>query len=435
VRLANQALPRVGHQDLRLYRALLEEGDQPLAQHRHVGRLARREQQRVRPLARQPLAGGGVDAVDLVQHQQAPALARADLGQHLARDLDLGGEGGVGGVGQVHEEVGVARLVEGRAEARDEVVRQLLDEAHRVGDQDARDALRLERAHGRVERGEERVAHQHAAAGQRAHPRRLPRVRVADQRHRGSLAPAPAARAGVPLDGGELGAQLRDAVADLAAVELQLALAGPAPADAAALAVAAARRLAQARRQVGEARDLDLQARLAAARVALEDGEDHGRAVEHLGAGGALQVAGLRRGEVVVHQHRARARGRRGGLAARRRPGGLALPVFVLVLRPGHGPPAAGPGRPDRHHARPARPARELAELPAPQHRRGREARPPLGHPPHHREAERLGEPRELVERRGELRLRDARERDAHQDGARRLRSRLRQGKAPAGPG
>jgi hypothetical protein len=77
-------------------------------------------------------------------------------------------------------------------------------------------------------------------------------------------------------------AQLGDAVADLAPVELERALAGAFAADAAALAVAARAGLAQPRREVVEARDLDLELRLAALGVAVEDLDDHARAVEHL---------------------------------------------------------------------------------------------------------------------------------------------------------
>ena len=217
----------------------------------------------------------------------------------------------------------LARLVERGAERGDQIVRQLLDEADRVADQDARLGLRLQRAHGGVEGGEELVGDQHVAAGQRAHERGLAGVGVADDRHRRLRRAAAAARGGVLLDRLQLAAQLGDAVADLAPVELELRLAGALAADAAALAVLAAAALAQPRRQVGEPRDLHLQARLAAARVALEDLQDHRRAIEHLGAGGALEVARLRGREVVVDEHdagRARRRSARVVLAGSRSP-------------------------------------------------------------------------------------------------------------------
>ena len=157
-------------------------------------------------------------------------------------------------------------------------MRQLLDEAHRVRDQDARLRLRLERAHGGVERREELVLDEHLAAGERPHERRLARVGVADERDAELVLARVAAVLLLLLDRRELLAQLRDAVADLAPVELDRGLAGA----LAALALLAARRLAHPRRDVVEARDLHLEPRLAAARVAVEDVDDDAGAVEHL---------------------------------------------------------------------------------------------------------------------------------------------------------
>src|SRR5262249_61805135 len=121
----------------------------------------------------------------------------------------------------------------------------------------------------------------HVAARERAHPRRLARIRVADQRDSIRLGAPHPARAGLALDRGQLRAQLRDAIAHLAPVELRGALARAASADPASFAIAPAARLAQARRDVREPRDLHLESRLAAARVALEDREDHRGTVEH----------------------------------------------------------------------------------------------------------------------------------------------------------
>ena len=178
-------------------------------------------------------------------------------------------------------------------------MRQLLDEADRVGHEDARPGLRLERAHRGVERREQLVGDEHLAAGERAHERRLAGVGVADER---DAAAGPAARGGGGPASRWIAAsssrQLGDAVADLAAVELERRLAGALPR---ACRSDRPGRLAQARREVLEPRDLDLQARLAAPRVAVEDLDDDAGAVEHLRAGRPLEVARLAR---------ARARGR-----------------------------------------------------------------------------------------------------------------------------
>ena len=66
-------------------------------------------------------------------------------------------------------------------------------------------------------------------------------------------------------------------------------------ADAAALAISSGSGLAQPRREVDQARNLDLELGLAALGVAVKDLDDHARAIEHLGAGGALEVAHLAR--------------------------------------------------------------------------------------------------------------------------------------------
>ena len=125
------------------------------------------------------------------------------------RHLELRLAGRVGGVDDVQQQRGLERLVERRAERGDQVVRQLLDEADRVRDQDARPGLRLQRAHGGVERREELVRDQHLAAGERAHQRRLAGVGVADQRHPQLVAPRGAAVVAVALDRRQLLASAR----------------------------------------------------------------------------------------------------------------------------------------------------------------------------------------------------------------------------------
>src|SRR5690606_3402364 len=61
--------------------------------------------------------------------------------------------------------------------------------------------------------------------------------------------------------------------------------------------------LAQSRREVPKPRDLDLEARLARLGVAVKDLEDHRGAIEDVGAGRLLEVALLRRRQVVIDEH------------------------------------------------------------------------------------------------------------------------------------
>src|SRR5262249_41496170 len=145
----------------------------------------------------------------------------------------------VGRVDDVRQQRRLERLGERALERRDEPVRQLLDEADRVGEEDARAGLRDERPYGRLERREELVRDVHLAARQRAHQRRLAGVRIADERHAREGATAGALRPALLLERRQLRGEFGDAVADLPAVELEVRLAGPLPADAAALAVLA----------------------------------------------------------------------------------------------------------------------------------------------------------------------------------------------------
>jgi hypothetical protein len=236
--------------------------------------------------------------VDLVEDADARQYIGADFGQHHVGHFELALEAGVAGVDHVEQQRGIQCLVEGGLEGCDQAVGQVLDEAHRIADQHAGHAFRVQHAHGGVQRGEELVGDQHLAAGEGPHQGGLAGVGVADQRHRGeALAFLAAGALGLALDLHRVDflLQLGDAVADLAAVQLGMGFAGT-PADAAALAPLGPGQLghlAQARRHVAEAGDFHLGPGRAGAGVAVEDLEDDHGAVHHLAAHFDFQVAGL----------------------------------------------------------------------------------------------------------------------------------------------
>ena len=87
----------------------------------------------------------------------------ADLAEHAPHRLDLLVEVRRGGVGHVQDDVGVGHLLQRRAERLHEVVRQLADEPHGVGDRRPAAARELELARGRVERREQLVGDQGVA--------------------------------------------------------------------------------------------------------------------------------------------------------------------------------------------------------------------------------------------------------------------------------
>ncbi len=278
----------------------MEKGDDRLAQLRDVA-FAERADREALGVARTQHRRVA-DAIDLVEHEEARHGLRPDLLEHGFGHRELPLEPGIARVDDVEEQRRLQRLVEGRLERRDESVRKVLDEPDRVADEHARDGLRVQGAHRRVERREELVGDQHLAPRERAHQGGLARVRVADERDAReptALLPPSTLRPALGVHRDELLTQLGDPVADLASID-------------------DLRRLAQARRHVGQARDLDLGARFARARVAMEDLEDHHRAVHHLAADLLLEVAGLRGRDLVVDEDDVRAARERIGGRSRR---------------------------------------------------------------------------------------------------------------------
>src|ERR1019366_10791694 len=100
--------------------------------------------------------------------------------------------------------------------------------------------------------------------------------------------------------------QLREAIADLAAIELEIGLARA----GALLPPAARRRFPQARRDVLQPRDLHLQLRFATARMTMENLHDHAGPIEHLGTGCTLEIACLARRDLMINDHELRLRRR-----------------------------------------------------------------------------------------------------------------------------
>ena len=139
--------------------------------------------------------------------------------------------------------------------------------------------------------------------------RRLSGVRVADEGDGEDGVARLALRLARPLDFLQLFLQPGDAVADDAAIELELRLADASGSDAAGLPLEVRPRARQARQHVLELRQLHLRARFAAARAAGEDVENQSAPVDDLDLGDLLEVARLRGREVVVEDDELRAAG------------------------------------------------------------------------------------------------------------------------------
>src|SRR5260221_11667239 len=245
---------------------------------------------------------------------------------------------------------------------------------------------------------------------ERTYVRRLPCVRIPDQRDPELIATRGPTLVVVSLDILQLLFQLREAIADLAAIEIEIGLARA----GALLPPAARRRLPQARRDVLRPRHLDLQLRLAAMRMTMEDLHDHAGPIEHKRTGRTLEVAGLARRDLVIYDHEFRLRRRvRVRLDAR---GIRRLLAGVLKALAGLRS-LLGCHRCD--DARPARDRRELPELPLPEHRPATDPVALLRNRADDLVTERLHQTAQLLDTRGMSEIIDARDLDADEDRAR----------------
>ena len=212
------------------------------------------------------------------------------------------------------EAIRLGHFLQCRAERGHQRGGQLLDEADGVRPDGPASFGEAHAAGGGVQGGEEFVVRIDAALVGRGPDEgveqgRFADVRVADERHvrhGHGLAPLAldAALAPHPLDAS---LEVLDAPADVAALVLELALAGAAGADAADLLRETAPSAGEPRQHVGELGQLDLELALASAGAPGEDVEDEPGAVEHLGAGRRLEGLLLGGGQVLVEDDGARA--------------------------------------------------------------------------------------------------------------------------------
>ena len=235
----------------------------------------------------------------------------------------------MGHVHDVQQDVGLADLLQGRAERLDELVRQGPDEAHGVAEGVGAPVRRLRAPDRGVQGREQRVLHQHPGAGEPVEQAGLARVGVPGDRDRGHVVPAPPRAAG---DAGrchrrDLAPQLGHPGPDPAAVQLDLGLTGATRADARAagdpptgLPGHRVAPTAQPREQVLQLGELDLRLALLGLGVLGEDVQDQRGPVDHLDLDDVLERTTLGWRELTVHDHGVRPRvrdqvGELGGLA------------------------------------------------------------------------------------------------------------------------
>ena len=164
----------------------------------------------------------------------------------------------------------------------------------------------LQAARGGVQRGEQFVLGQHLRAGERVEQSGFAGVGVADDGgERPEIALATLALRGtLAADDFEFAGDFGNAVLHAAAVGFQLRFAVTAHADAAFLARQVAPEPGQARQQMLELRQFDLELAFLRAGALRENIENQRRAVEHLAIENAFQIAALRGGKFVVEDDR-----------------------------------------------------------------------------------------------------------------------------------
>ena len=211
-------------------------------------------------------------------------------------------------VDDVKQQVRLDGFLESGAERCEQVVGQATDEPDRVGEQDLVTRVDVDGAGRRVEGCEELVLDEDLGTGQGPHQSRFPGVRVTHQRHAKGVGAALAARRHTPTDPREFALQLADAAADQPAVDLELGLAratyagGTHAADGApaGLTGQVAPLPGQSRHQIAELGQLDLHLGGTRTGMKSEDVENDGTAVEYAFVREGLQVAHLRRRQVIV---------------------------------------------------------------------------------------------------------------------------------------
>jgi hypothetical protein len=263
--------------------------------------------ERAREAIREPSAPQRVDPVDLVHNELDRELGRADLvkdrldrGNRLVQPLVCHR-----GVGDVENELGGKRLLEGGGEALDQLVRKAADESDRVGDEVAAPVV-VEAPRRRVECLEEPVVHRDVGVGQGVQEGRLAGIGVAGEGDHGRVASLP----GLPL---RLAPALKppqalpehaDSSPRQPAVGLELRLARAARPDPTSEPLEMLPHAAHPREVVLELGELDLELSFGRHRVLGEDVEDELRPVDDTQLELVLEPPLLARVEIVVHDQR-----------------------------------------------------------------------------------------------------------------------------------
>ena len=231
------------------------------------------------------LALVGGQLVDLVERfDQSLVDGRADLefAQNVFHVLLLRLAIRVGDVADVDDDVGFLHLLQGRAEGGDQLGRQVGDEADRVGQDDFPAGRQHDRAHGRIQRGEQLVLRENVRAGHGVEQRRLAGVRIADDGDARVVAAPFPLRGALAIYLLEALLERRDALSDQPPVGFDLRFTRSLGSDAALLARKVRPLPRQPRSQVFQLSQFHLRLRHRGFGAGGKDVHDQYRPIEHL---------------------------------------------------------------------------------------------------------------------------------------------------------
>ena len=209
----------------------------------------------------------------------------------------------------MQQQVGVFQLLQRGLEGLHQLMRQLADKAHRVGDHHIQRIADRQQSGGGVQRIKQAVVGGDVRAGDGVEQRGFPGVGVAHDGHHGDLVLAAALALGGthPAHLLQLPLQLVDLAADMTAVGLQLGFAGTLRADGRAAGAALPLQMAphadQAGQQVLILGQFHLQAALLRPRPLGEDIQDQAAAVNDLHTQQLRQHTDLGGRQLIVEDH------------------------------------------------------------------------------------------------------------------------------------
>ena len=210
-------------------------------------------------------------------------------------------------VPHMHDDIGLGNLFQRRAKGRDKMGRQVGDKTDGIREDCLSARWQIEAPHRRVERREQQVFSGDLRARQAIEQRRLPGIRIPDQRNdRVGNAPTRLAmqRAGT-FDLIQLPAQPGNALADQPAVDFELALTRSAEkSETAALTFEMRPRPDKPRTLVRQCSKFDLQPAFMSARAGAENLKDQSGAVDNLGLPAPFKIALLHRAQRRVNDNK-----------------------------------------------------------------------------------------------------------------------------------